>query len=255
MGRKSPAEKGAEMNYRNGARNARECDPAIEGHPLAGALFASLAALVFAFVFAVALSAAMPAAEAFAEDAASASSAEAEAAGDGASLSPSDPNGLKTQADGADQPDADAPGQSEEITVGIVDKAGATLGTFTIEKGKTITFVDEADNVLAQYIAEDPTIVAPDAPAKDGYVFSSWSVKINDKGNGVVTPQYTVQPTPPSPASPQTDDVKTVRSANGTVTTNSPRTGDLVSVAVPIGVAAVALIAILALLFTRRRNR
>ena len=163
--------------------------------------------------------------------------------GDGdATLKPTDSNGLKVD-------DPDNPDQPEEITVTIVDKSGKVIQTLNLEKGKTITFVDDKDNVLYQCYAEAPTVTAPDAPAKDGYEFTGWLAKVNDKGNGVVTAQYKVKTDPGT-----TNEVKAVRSTNGVVTTNSPKTGDLISIAVPVGIAAVALIAVVVLLIARRRR-
>lgn len=258
MGCESPAEKGAEMGYRNAAYNARNHGP-VRGVRFGegNAVIALLATLATAFALALALSAVTPAGVAFADDADDASNASSVADGstaNDASLSPSDPNGLKTQAEGDAAPtDPENSDQPEEITVTIYDSAGAIVSTLNIEKGKAITFVDENDNVLAQYVAAEPTITAPVPPTKDGYDFVGWSVKVNDKGNAVATTQYQVKSTPTP--TPTTDEVKTVRSSNGTVTTNSPKTGDLLSVAIPVGVAVVALVAILVLLFTRRRNR
>lgn len=235
------------MGYENGAYNA-------QAHGLStGVRIYVWAFVLAAVVLAMTLALAAPLGMAYADDRSSGASGAAANNSD-ASLTPTDSGGLKTQDESADEPKSDEP-QPEPavlISVSIISRDGRVLQTFQVEKGKTISFVDDQGEVLIQYVAEDPSITEPVAPAKSGYDFTGWSVKINDEGNAVITPQYQ-EVTPPAPT-PTTDDVKTVRSANGAVTTNSPKTGDLLSLVAPLAIAGVALIAIMMLLFTRRRN-
>jgi len=249
------------MGNRNAEHNAQAYSLPKEARTRAWAL----AFVLLCAAFALALAFAMPSGVAFADDEAAnlpaasndraANSGESTSAGNSdASLTPTDSGGLKTQDDAATEPKPDDP-QPEPavlITVSIISRDGAARQTFQIEKGKTISFVDGQGEVLIQYTAAESSITEPVAPTKSGYDFTGWSVRINDEGNAVITPQY--QETTPSAPASTTDDVKTVRSVNGVVTTNSPKTGDLLSLAAPLAIAGVALIAMLALLFTRRRN-
>lgn len=164
------------------------------------------------------------------------------------SLTPTDSGGLKP--DGTAKDSNSEPAKT--ITMTIISRSGQALQSFQIEEGKTVSFVDDNGEVLVQYVADTTSVVEPVVPEKSGYNFAGWSVKINDVGNAVITPQYTASPSPSSPTT--TDDVKTVRSSNGTVTTNSPKTGDFLPLAGTIAIAGVALLAIVFLLFVRRRS-
>ena len=241
------------MGYENGAGNTR-----------IGVLFAEthkrtwlfIMAVLAAFILAMALAVVMRPSVAFADDAATGTGATAPS-DEGGSVSDGDISLTPTES-GELKSDESEP--AEIISVTIISRDGQALQTFQIAKGKTISFVDGQGEVLVQYTAEDSAVVEPVAPTKSGYEFTGWSVSINAAGNAVITPLYNEAPTPtpapdPSPSSSTTNDVKASRSANGTVTTsNSPKTGDMLTLAIPLAVAGIALVTIAALLFTRRRN-
>lgn len=251
------------MDKQNAAIHVRTCGATAWGRLRTWSI--AIGALIAAFFLSVALMGVMPTGAAYADDEVVAPNADDGTVGEGTdtgnageggsgadddtSLTPTDSNGLKTD-EPTDAGDSEA---SDVITVSILNRSGQTMTSFSIEKGKTITFIDEHENVLDQFEANEPTIVAPDAPTKSGYDFAGWSVKINELGNAVVTPVYNQQQQPDPQQS--NDNIKASRSSTGVLTTsNSPKTGDMLTIAIPLVIAGVALVAILILLFTRRRK-
>lgn len=256
------------MGYRNGAYSAQA-----HGLPMGARIRAWLlvvTAFAAAFVLAVAIAALVPDGLAYADNepaAGTPATADADAGGNAAntgdgtadagdsgsvsgsdiSLTPTDSGELASEETAAKGDESEP---AETITVTIVSRSGQALQSFQIIKGKTISFIDNNEEVLVQYVADTTSVVEPVAPEKSGYDFNGWSVKINDEGNAVISPQYKEK----SSDSGTTDDVKASRSVSGTVTTNSPKTGDLLTLAVPIVIAGVALLTIVALLFARRRS-